>query len=268
MSCQSFRVAPWCVALATALSFSSVGHAAPIVWDFDNPTPVSIVQISQAGGLEVGDKIFADFGVASSGNAVYQPTAAEITVSGTFLNGDYGLQFNGGWFALPGQTLDTAINFDVTVAPSGAPNLIKDAGLFMDGVMLNSLPSSFVQVQESVYAAPPVPGGHPTNLVPGEGVYANSSGEINGVDQGFILNGVPVAYPEVWVIKDIMLYGGTIPPSGIIPPGPNTAVSWITQTYSQTPEPSTFALLGVALLSLLGYAACAWRRPASARRLS
>ena len=159
MSCQSFRVAPWCVALATALSFSSVGHAAPIVWDFDNPTPVSIAQISQAGGLEVGDKIFADFGVASSGNAVYQPTAAEITVSGTFLNGDYGLQFNGGWFALPGQTLDTAINFDVTVAPSGAPNLIKDAGLFMDGVMLNSLPSPSCRFRKAFTRRPPCPEG-------------------------------------------------------------------------------------------------------------
>jgi hypothetical protein len=47
-----------------------------------------------------------------------------------------------------------------------------------------------------------------------------------------------------------MLYGGTVPPSGIIPPGPNTAISWVTQTYSQTPEPTTLTLLGTALLGL------------------
>jgi hypothetical protein len=249
---------PWTTAAAVArvslalLSLSSAARA-EILWDFGNPTPVSVAQISQAGGLQVGDKIFADFSVASSGNAIYRPTAADVTVSGIVANGDYGLQFNGGWFALPGKTLDTAIGFDVSVAPSGAPNLIEDAALSMDGVALKALPDAFVQITESVYPS----AFHQTNLVPGEIVYANSGGELDGVDQGFVQNGVPVAFPEVWIVKDILLYGGTIPDSGIIPPGPNTSVSWITQSYSQIPEPGSLVLLGIATASLLAFA---WRR--------
>jgi hypothetical protein len=254
---------PWAAAAAVARvglvlwSLSSTARA-EIVWDFSDPTSVSVAQINQAGGLQVGDKVFADFSVASSGNAIYKPTAADITVSGLIANGDYGLQLNGGWFAQPGKTLDTAISFDVSVASSGAPNLIDDAALSMDGVALTALPDAFVQITESVYPSAPVPGVQQTSLVPGEIVYANWGGEpVNGVDEAFVENGVPVAFPEVWVVKDILLYGGTIPDLGPTPYSPNTAISWITQSYSQTPEPGSLVLLGIAAASLLAFA---WRR--------
>ena len=56
----------------------------------------TILEINQAGGLLVGDKLFSDFDVTSVGNTAILPDASTIAVTGISHDGDYGIRFNGG----------------------------------------------------------------------------------------------------------------------------------------------------------------------------
>ncbi len=252
MSC---RVLCACAAATLALLFSSVSHA-EIIWG-PSSTAVTIEEVNEMGGLLVGDKLFTDFSVMSSGTAPIKPTAADIAISGILSGEDYGVILGGPWFAFAGQVLDTVITFQVSVSPQSSPYRIKDVGLSMNGVTLTELPDAFVQIHESVYAAP---GYQQKDRIASGDVYQNIWDTDSDFSQDFRdPSGAPVSYPTVWVRKDIMLYGGTRPVPPGTPHGPiATTLSVITQTFSQeVPEPQSLVLLlcGVPALALF-----MWRR--------
>jgi hypothetical protein len=250
MAALGLRAASGCIALVAMLSFSSVSRAEVINWN-ENPTPLTIAALQESDGLLVGDKLFTDFSVISSGNASFKPGAADITISGIQSNGEYGVLFNSGWFALSHEVVDTMINFSVEVAAPSARWLIKDNTLGIGGVNVNSeSPGAVVLVTENVFAAPPPQ----TNSIADKLVY-KTAGEERLLDHQEFTdpNGLPVAYSKVWVVKDITLFGGT-GDTGL----PGATLSAISQTFSQTvPEPQSVVLL---LCGLPGLALMVWRR--------
>jgi len=239
----------FCAILALFL-FAGLASATliePIVWG-PSSTAVTIADVNEAGGLLVGDKLFAGFTVVSSGNASFLPTEETIKLVGfQSTDGDYGVKFSDNWTVFSGQSLDTLINFDVSVSPQSSGYLIKDNLLALTAVSATST-GSYVLISENVYSAAPPQMNSISDLL----VYKTWAAEKRLDSQEFSdPNELPVAYSKVWVTKDIALYGGTDAP-GV----PGAHLSEFVQTFSQVPEPSTLALLGVGVIGLLAYA---WR---------
>jgi hypothetical protein len=261
MGFQWIRAVRGCALVAAVLLFSSIGHAA-IIWDWNTTdpdfTPPSIADVNREGGLLVGDKLFTNFVVISSGNATIKPAAQDISIAGIVAGEDYGVTLGGAWFTLAGQVLDTRISFEVSISPESSPYRIKDVGLGMDGVTLTGRPDAFVQIHESVYSEEPTPGNQQEHLIASGDVYQSNVGvPVTGFSEEFLApSGAPLSFPKVWVVKDIMLYGGTASEQSVTSQGPiATTLSVVTQTFSQVevPEPQTLVLLlcGVPALALM-----------------
>ena len=106
------RPAQGCV-VAAILLCASVGRA-EIIWDPSKPVPVSMADVDAAGGLLVGDKLFTSFSAVSSGTAAVLPNPTTIMLSGfQSAAGDDGVQFDGGWMALSGQTVNSTIAYEI-----------------------------------------------------------------------------------------------------------------------------------------------------------
>ncbi len=247
------RALSFCAAVTmTTVLFSSVSQA-EIVWNLNDPNAVAvrISDVNTAGGLLVGDKLFSDFTVISSGNAPYLPAATDITLAGFQSDGNYGVMFGGAWFVRAGQTLDTAIGFSVSVSPQPSSYLIEDSTLGLQAANV-SAPDAFVQIIENVYSAPPPQPKSIAQLVVDE---TSDPGNEQLLDSANFKdpNLLPVAYSKVWVVKDVNLFGGVGTP-GVLPVA---SMSQFSESFSQTPEPQSLVLLlcGAPCLALY-----LWRR--------
>jgi len=219
-----------CSVLA-ALSGVSSGA---IIYDFGNPASSTLTEVNAAGGMQVGDKLFADFftDIAKSQGAL-APGMDEIVVRGVDVNGDFGLIFTGLWQALGGQLADTTITFKVT-APDGF--LIKDNGLKL--LAFGADNGGSVGITENVYSGPP----STSPVIANKVVSYTRNG---GVEFGTLEDHKEFTpLQEIWVIKDVGASGG-VNQDGF------AHISQFQQTFSQIPEPATMALLAIGGLVLL-----------------
>jgi hypothetical protein len=151
------------------------------------------------------------------------PTAANITLSAFLppLSVESGIQFSGGFNALPGMTVDYAISYIVTAPPG---DLIHDAVL--SAAMGNFGGTGSVSIVE-LLTFPSGSGQSMEVSLPGS---ASASIEFPGV-------------PAVLVEKDMFLNGGSL--------GSN--VSFVNQGFSSLsiPEPTSLLSLGIGIAVLL-----------------
>ncbi len=237
---------------ALAASFFASGASAQIVWDFDNPIPVTIEQINDAGGFRVGDKVFSDFFVstaAQTSETILVPGAASINVIGLQTGPmEFGIAFNSAWQVQVGEFLDTALVFKVT---ADTPNLIVGNTLEISGVV-NTTERGSLSVSEIVYRDNPLVVNNPDILAIKQVFFVGPPNNFDLSDtQPFVdLNtNQPASEPYVWILKDILLTGGAV-----VPNGNNNGVvglSFVKQTFEQVPEPSSAMLIGLGSLALL-----------------
>lgn len=216
------------VAIAVALATPTVAKAETIVLTAAYPLTAFSPNGLLPNGLQVGDKLFNDFTALSSvtGPGI-GPSAAGITVQGAIIDGDYGLLFQGGWFAAPGVIVDTAIGFTVEVTDPNKWMVGNNMHLLDFGAAVGG----FVGITENVFATNPPSPPIANNFV----YYVNNTSNQVSDPQNFSPAG---QYKKVWVRKDIVV-GTALSATGV------SQLSGFSQSFKQVPEPATMALLGV-----------------------
>jgi hypothetical protein len=215
-----------------------------------DPVSYTIAEIIDAGGIIIGDKLFDQFSVVTtkSQNAI-APGIGEIAVTpiqvlkpGAMMGGDYGMKFNGPWSAPAGQLADSTIEFRASILPEYVDMgyAFKDNALWLTAFgVSNNTDAGAVSVSENLYHDHPSQGGAP--FVNKFAYYINPSDNDLRDEQDF----EPVT--EMWVLKDVVAYGGT----GTVG---TVHLSEFYQTFSQVPEPGTFGLLAIAgIMGLIGF---------------
>ena len=170
--------------------------------------------------LQSGDKLFSDFFYTGSPipatDILITPTA-DIFGPGLLITGVAPNTISAG----PGQFSQFNLGFSVTVLD---PNLfISDVHLAFNA---NVTGDGLATVTESVFV------GSGTTQI---GVFANTNSAVTSAT-AFI---VPPVKTLDFVLKDVIVNGGQNGSAQILS---------ITQTFSQIPEPSAFALVGLSLL--------------------
>ena len=199
------------------ISFASLGsaHAASI--------PLSDLINGQT--IESGDKVFSDFTYTPTGDM--PPSAASIVVQDIQdAAGDYGVRFVGGFLDQPGGgSSDALITFNVSVAPGSSMEI--------NGAKLAANPAVFAGTGLASVTETFVPEVVDDKLV----VYDFGGGD----DLLLATTTFNQTFQTLPVQKDIIMHATS--ESGAV------TMSFIDQTFSQVPEPSSLILL---LLGLFG----------------
>jgi len=193
-----------------------------------DPTYYEFAAINEAGGYQVGDKLFTNFSLTvTSGNTGNPPTPSAIGVKAVKVDWDntgqweYGLLFTGPWSVVAPALVDIVIQFKVTVTDQ--TSWIVDNTLAMEGAAAgDGLAGVHEKVEDSA-----------GNLLtdPLKYVWAQSGATHLRDHREF--GGM---YQELWISKDVQVNGGL---TG------NASLSLVYQTFSQVPEPATMGLLGL-----------------------
>jgi hypothetical protein len=225
------------VLLAVLAPLGGVSSGEVIEYKFGDPNTYRLTEVNQAGGIQVGDKLFSDFTVDCSDTVGVVPQGLyEIKVRGVDVDGDYGLIFIGGWSAFSGQTCDSVITFKVTAAEG---YFIKDNGLKLLGC--DAEEGGSIIITENIFPGDP----KTTQWIKRELVYCQTFSDgtelVKQEDHE-----VFTPLPEIWVVKDVYVTGG-------IETGGVAHLSQFQQTFSQVPEPATLSLLALGGLAILRF---------------
>jgi hypothetical protein len=215
------------VALVAWIGVASQSALAQLTWQSQPQDGYTIQEIIDAGGLQVGDKLFHSFDVVSVASVgVIKPDASTITVRGFIdINGDVSIEFNGGWAVFPGESLDTNIDFAVTAGP----------GWYIEGVELAL--GTFGAVGNGRLTISEVIRDQDKNFIDSMLVFHRANPLLQLLQDSSTFDPLKTIY----VSKDILLQGST---NGVV------QLSRFTQTFKQVPEPGTLALaaLGTSLI--------------------
>lgn len=203
--------------------------------------------IASGGTIQVGDKLFSDFGYASASPDA--PGADGIDVipippGGTDPFGNFGIRFNLAGFDTPGGgPTDFVITFSVEAT---SPRfLITDAVLSSNLAIAGTPPADefpFGQIVETISA-------EDVGIVGVLDNFVTKTSSTPGL-QDITTFDPPGAFQKLFVTKDVLLNSTD---DGIV------TLSVIDQSFSQTviPEPSSIIMGGMGVLFGIG---CAWRR--------
>lgn len=219
----------------------SIGAAqAQIVVDLTNPADYTIQEIIDGNGLRVGDKVFDDFSIVSTGTTgITLPDADSVKVKGGIdSTGNIELEFFGGWVAGTNELINSTIEFTVT---ADSPFLIEAVELSMQNFaafgagQVNIAENIFLDEDETVIGiAPPF-----LNTF-----YEGNTGTLVNLDTATV---IPGPQSTLYVSKDI-----TVRDLSDGSQASSAHLSRFTQTYIQIPEPGTVVLLlsGGALMMM------------------
>lgn len=196
-----------------------------------SPAPVTLdTLLVQGATYTVGDKKFSNFTLLRTGD---MPTANSVNVAALLDDaGNYGIRLQGAFVDLPSSPggSDFLLNYDVEALD---PNkLISDAHLAGNPTLLGTQGS--ISVVETFL--PLGPGGEYTMKI-----FDDESAGQKLTDVTFF--NPPVR--KLSVQKDILVIA--------TPNSQTVTMSFVDQTYSQTPEATTITMALISLVSLVGY---------------
>ncbi|MCC5828180.1 MAG: PEP-CTERM sorting domain-containing protein [Phycisphaeraceae bacterium] len=225
-------------AFSVASAIPATSNAA-IIWQAGESYTIS--EIQDAGGVVVGDKLFADFSVVStaSPSVTSAPDASTILIK-PFINaaGDIGLEFFDGWAVATGQHINTNIQFSVEAT---APWMIDGTTLGLTSFGANF--GGIVSIAENLFATDP--SNPPFDFVIEDGLLASYAKDdpANQLMDSVAFD--PIS--KMWVVKDITVRGGVVEDGQI----GHAHLSRFYQIYHQIPEPASLALMGLGAMVLL-----------------
>ena len=237
MSTGSIRIVSASL-LGAALLFSTAqSFAAPIVGvpDSNGNGKVDLADIIATGatGFSIGDKKFSGFSYTPSGSN--SPAASDISVDDFSTSSGEALRFGFGWFTLNGINMDSRIDYRVDVLDPNPATMIDSVDLGFNGIASGV---AVGDVAETVNAGD-APHGFlgllkvftdPDGALPQQAQYVDS------------LKLVPLQR-SILVDKDIQLFSA---PTGGALPLNFASISFVDNSYHQTPEPVSVASLGIA----------------------
>jgi len=195
--------------------------------------------ITSGGTIVSGDKTFSNFMYASTGS---MPSASLVTVVPVTINGNFGIEFQGGFNGTSAMSPSDAL-IKYTVTSSGAPI----TGAIMQGNpnVKGSNPNGTLSVTETFLPQQTNTKLQIFDIEPGS--------DLKNSDSVTFANSVQ----SLNVQKDILASVPALNPDG----SPNNSIadiSFIDQLFPQggnhsTPEPASLTLLGIGALGLLGY---------------
>ncbi len=191
--------------------------------------------ISNNGTITVVDKVFSNFSCVKQGTGS-PVNCGDINVN-TLDTQNYGIQFQAGFNALAGNTVDFLLEYDVEAS---SDFLVHDVEMLFNGFVTGD---AFAFVTETVTNLDPTRG--PLNALLGQ-IGVTNPPQVLTADADLAFNA-----QKVHVIKDVQLSGGT---NGI------ATISFINQRFSQvpnqdvTPVPEPASILSLLAFGYLGIA--------------
>jgi hypothetical protein len=201
-----------------------------------NAQAATMADLLAGGSITCGDKTFSNFRNFFSNGAggAIAPTSAEVFVNadstncGTDIFGQPGpgLVFqSANWNVNPGQSMDTAFTFDVTVT---RPLLASIGDVSMSLLSFANLNGADIHITESMFSGVTNVG----NLVVDAGL-GRVSDSIKFAPPGFV---------TLTINKDISLEGHA---QG------SASLSTFSQNFSEIPEPGSLTYFGIGILGIL-----------------
>jgi|WetSurMetagenome_2_1015567.scaffolds.fasta_scaffold56106_2 hypothetical protein len=194
---------------------------------------LTMADLLQGATIQSGDKLFYNFHayspIATGGATPVDPATIIVKPIYSAERDELGLSFqSASFFVSSGQTMDITFVYSMMVTD---PNfLISDNTLTMRGSARGT--GSYVNISEDILA------------VTGDLLGHNLVFTIEGDPTSKILSHQFFKYPvtSITVEKDISLVGG---------PDGGAAMSYMEQTFSQTPEPATLCLLAIGAIGTI-----------------
>jgi hypothetical protein len=213
---------------AAALLVSSQAFSAlmPLssVPDSDNNGKIDLADVIASGGFTIGDKAFTGFSYTPSGSS--SPAASDIAVGDASIPNEEAIRFGFGWFTQNGIDMDSRIDYSVTVTDPNPATMIDAVDLQFNGVSANT---AFADVSEVIDD----PNG---NFLAALSVNAVGNSSPNDFDTTPILPN----QRKILVSKDIQLDSAPTSVNNF------ASVSFVDNSYHQTPEPVAATMLGIA----------------------